>query len=210
MAEFKTEQEKFWRGEFGDEYVDRSDGKALVAGNLALFARAFAATAKISSLLEFGANIGLNLQAIRQLLPESELAAIEINHKAAERVRSYGDVEVHEGSILEFQAEKTWDMTLVKGVLIHIAPDALPLVYDKLYKYSRRYICLVEYYNPTPVEVDYRGHAGKLFKRDFAGEMLDRFPDLRLLDYGFAYRRDENFAFGDGTWFILEKMAKAK
>ncbi|MDR2006614.1 MAG: pseudaminic acid biosynthesis-associated methylase [Acidaminococcales bacterium] len=210
MTEFKTEQEKFWSGKFGDDYVDRSDGEVLVAANTALFARAFASVKKISSLIEFGANIGLNLKAIRQLLPESELAAIEINRKAAERLRTCGGVEVYEGSILDFRSEKTWDMTLIKGVLIHTAPDALPAVYDKLYKYSRRYICIVEYYNPTPVELDYRGHAGKLFKRDFAGEMLDRFPDLRLLDYGFTYRRDNNFAFGDGTWFILEKTGNAK
>ena len=52
------------------------------------------------------------------------------------------------------------------------------------------FIGLVEYYNPTPVEVEYRGHVQKLFKRDFAGEMLDRFPDLTLVHYGFAYHRD--------------------
>ena len=32
--------------------------------------------------------------------------------------------------------------------------------------------------------VEYRGHTGKLFKRDFAGEMIYRF-DLKLIDYGF-------------------------
>ena len=36
----------------------------------------------------------------------------------------------------------------------------------------------------------YRGHTARLFKRDFAGEMLDRFSDLRLVDYGFRYHRD--------------------
>ena len=63
----------------------------------------------------------------------------------------------------------------------------------------------MEYYNPTPVEISYRGHSGKLFKRDFAGEMLDRFLDLQLLDYGFCYSRDYNFLYGNATWFLLEK-----
>jgi len=63
----------------------------------------------------------------------------------------------------------------------------------------------VEYYNPVPVEVSYRGHQGKLFKRDFSGEMLDKFKDLRLIRYGFVYHRDPSFPQDDITWFLLEK-----
>lgn len=89
-------------------------------------------------------------------------------------------------------------------MLIHINPDELPRVYSKLVDTSKRFfICVAEYYNPTPVEVPYRGHARRLFKRDFAGEMLDRFP-LRLVDYGFAYHRDP-FPQDDLTWFLMEK-----
>ena len=51
----------------------------------------------------------------------------------------------------------------------------------------------------------YRGHEGKLFKRDFAGELLDKYPDLKLIDYGFVYHRDTNFPQDDCTWFLLEK-----
>jgi len=81
----------------------------------------------------------------------------------------------------------------------------LPRVYDLLHLASQRYICMVEYYNPSPVTIPYRGEANKLFKRDFAGEMLDRFSDLRLVDYGFSYHRDNNFPQDDLTWFLLEK-----
>ena len=94
---------------------------------------------------------------------------------------------------------------LIKGVLIHIAPEELLEVYDKLYNSSKRYICIAEYYNPVPVEVQYRGHSGKLFKRDFTGEMLDKYSDLQLVDYGFIYHRDNNFPQDDITWFLLEK-----
>jgi spore coat polysaccharide biosynthesis protein SpsF len=44
-----------------------------------------------------------------------------------------------------------------------------------------------------------------LFKRDFAGEMMDRYPDLKLLDYGFVYHRDPAFPDDDITWFLMEK-----
>ena len=75
-----------------------------------------------------------------------------------------------------------------------------------MYAASRRYICLIEYYNPTPVEVPYRGEREKLFKRDFAGELLDTYPDLRLCAYGFQYHRDSNFPMDDVNWFLLEKL----
>lgn len=40
------------------------------------------------------------------------------------------------------------------------------------------YIAVIEYYNPTPVEVEYRGHHSVLFQRDFASELMDRYPDV--------------------------------
>ena len=77
--------------------------------------------------------------------------------------------------------------------------------YDILFRASKRYIMVCEYYNPTPVEVEYRGNKSVLFKRDFAGEMLDRYQNLQLLDYGFAYHRDAHFPQDDCTWFLMEK-----
>jgi spore coat polysaccharide biosynthesis protein SpsF len=55
------------------------------------------------------------------------------------------------------------------------------------------------------VAIAYRGHSDRLFKRDFAGEIMDRHSQLRLVDYGFAYRRDPNFPQDDITWFLMEK-----
>lgn len=202
---FQTEQEKFWSQEFGDEYTHRNQGKNSIASNLALFSNIFARIQEVNSLIEFGANIGLNIDAIKLLLPEVKISAIEINNVAVEKLKNRGGVEIYHQSILDFNPIRVWDFVLIKGVLIHINPDYLEQVYDRLYKSSSRYICLVEYYNPTPVEVAYRGHQGKLFKRDFAGEMLDLFKDLQLVDYGFLYHRDNHFPQDDATWFLLEK-----
>ena len=57
----------------------------------------------------------------------------------------------------------------------------------------------------SPVAIAYRGDDDRLYKRDFAGEMLDKYNDLRLIDYGFSYRRDAAFPQDDITWFLLEK-----
>lgn len=204
--QYQTEQERFWAGEFGDDYVERNKGAQLVAGNLALFSKILARTEPVRSLIEFGANIGLNLMALRQLLPGADLSAIEINQKAVESLRRQEGVKVYAQSILDFSPDHARDLALIKGVLIHINPDMLPRVYDLLHQTSQRYICVVEYYNPSPVSIPYRGESDKLFKRDFAGEMLDRFSDLRLVDYGFSYHRDNNFPQDDLTWFLLEKF----
>ena len=202
----KTEQEKFWAGEFGDDYIRRNQGTDWVASNTAFFASILSRVQGIRSVIELGANIGLNLEAIRCLLPKCELAAVEINQKAAEQLgQTIKNVQVYPVSILDFQCERTWDLALIKGVLIHINPESLPKVYEALYCASGRYICIAEYYNPTPVSIPYRGHQDRLFKRDFAGEMLDRYKDLRLVDYGFSYHRDLHFPQDDITWFLLEK-----
>lgn len=203
---FATEQESFWAGQFGDEYVDRNAAQQLVVSNLALFTDILRRTNEISSLIEFGANIGMNLQALRQILPLAKLNAVEINSKAAAQLRDTGFVDVIEDSILSFTPSEPCDLAFIKGVLIHIDPEHLNDVYDRLYQASKRYVCVVEYYNPTPVELNYRGHSGKLFKRDFAGEMMDRFGDLQLVDYGFVYHRDR-FPQDDLTWFLMEKRS---
>lgn len=204
--QYQTEQERFWAGEFGNNYVERNIGVHLIAGNLALFSKILARTEPVRSAIEFGANIGLNLMALRQLLPIADLSAIEINQKAIEVLSRQEGINVYPQSILDFSPNRTHDLVLIKGVLIHINPDMLSRVYDLLYQSSQRYICVVEYYNPSPVSIPYRGETDKLFKRDFAGEMLDRFSDLRLIDYGFSYHRDSNFPQDDLTWFLMEKL----
>ena len=64
---------------------------------------ALSSTAAVGSVLEVGANVGLNLRAIRRLLPEAELAAVEINDTAVAALRELGDVEVHAVSALDFE-----------------------------------------------------------------------------------------------------------
>jgi pseudaminic acid biosynthesis-associated methylase len=201
----KTEQESFWEGAFGDEYTLRNSPERFLSSNIALFSKILARTRDVRSILEFGANRGLNLHALDRLVPSAELSAVEINQQAADELKKWGKPKVYRQSILEFVPDHARDLVLIKGVLIHINPDRLPDVYDLMMESSKRYVVVAEYYNPSPVAIPYRGHEGKLFKRDFAGEMLDRFKGLTLLDYGFAYHRDPNFPQDDITWFLMEK-----
>lgn len=206
---FKTEQENFWAGEFGDLYNQRNNfTDQLLTNRIHFFSKITGKMSPTASIIEFGANIGINLRAIKHLLPQAKLSAVEINQEAVKELKRWkeGRVKIYPESILEFKPDKKRDLVLTRGVLIHINPEKLKQVYDIMYHTSNRYIYIAEYYNPNPISVDYRGQKDKLFKRDFCGEIMDRFNDLKLVDYGFAYHRDPKFPQDDITWFLLEKQ----
>lgn len=206
--DFKTEQEEFWAGEFGNNYISRNSGKELLAARSSLWSKILHKAETIKDCLEFGPNIGMNLKALGILFPRMDMYGVEINENAAAECAKLERTVVYNESILEFSTEKKFDLVFTCAVLIHISPDELIHIYDKMYQFSRKYIVVCEYYNPLPVEIPYRGNTGKLFKRDFAGEIMDRFKDLKLVDYGFVYHRDAHFPMDDLTWFLLEKRDK--
>jgi spore coat polysaccharide biosynthesis protein SpsF len=61
------------------DYVERGNRSRALSNNISLFSKILSRTKTIESVIEFGANIGLNLIAIKQLLPNVDLSAIEIN-----------------------------------------------------------------------------------------------------------------------------------
>mgnify|MGYP006130384845 CR=1 FL=1 len=205
MKKYNSEQEKFWAGNFGDEYISRNIDDKLLSSNLALFSKIFSSIDSIESVIEYGSNVGLNLRAINTLFPDIQLSGVEINENAIKELSKIKNIESFHQSILDFQTNKQWDFVFTKGVLIHIAPDDLSKIYNILYKTSRKWICLIEYYNPTPIEIEYRGNSEKLYKRDFCSDLRDKYPDLKLIDYGFVYHCDPVSPQDDLTWFLLSK-----
>lgn len=202
---FRTEQEEFWTGDFGNSYSDRNVGDHLVAANIEFFGDVLRRADGIQSVCELGANIGLNVRAIRQLLPQAAITAVEINEKAARKLAGT-NCTVIEGSILDLEfPPAAFDLVFTKGVLIHINPEELTGVYDLMASSSRKFVLMAEYYNPVPVTITYRGNSDRLFKRDFAGEFLDGHPEYELVDYGFRYHRGP-FPQDDFNWFLMRRI----
>jgi pseudaminic acid biosynthesis-associated methylase len=198
------DQELFWSSDFGTDYLDRNQGQALIASNANLFSKVFSVMDEPPrSVLELGANMGLNYLGISELGKPLDYTGVEINPLAHAELSKLPVTAVL-SSLFDYKPDSQFDLSFTKGVLIHLNPKRLNEVYKTLYESSRKYLLMVEYYNPTPVEIEYRGHSGKLFKRDFAGEMLDSYPDLKLVSYGFCYHRDE-FPQDDCTWFLMRK-----
>lgn len=202
-------QEIFWAGKFGEQYTGRNQGDHIIASNKIFFSRTLGrCQEKIDSILELGANCGLNLLALQSMFPKATLKGVEINKIAYEELRKLPGVMSVQTSLYDLPVSETYDLVFTKGVLIHLNPDRLSEAYDKLFNLSNRYILIAEYYNPTPLEVPYRDQEGVLFKRDFAAEIIKKFPTLALLEYGFCYHADVECPQDDITWFLLEKWSR--
>jgi pseudaminic acid biosynthesis-associated methylase len=203
-----NEQEEFWAGKFGEEYTIRQRIEA--PGLKRFFRQALAKTERIDMVLELGANAGYNLAALRSVLGNHVYATgVEINPLAFKQLEMRADRAVL-GSILERGWSDVYDLVMTKGVLIHIAPDDLPAAYKAMVESTRRYILVAEYFAREPTPVEYRGHTAKLWRRDFAGEMLELYKgELVLLDYGFAYHRDPLLRQDSINWFLMERTKNA-
>lgn len=76
---------------------------------------------------------------------------------------------------------------------------------QKIYNYSNKYLLIGEYFNRTPVMLDYQGEKDKLFKRDFGKFVIENFP-VKLLDYGFLWGHIYDAAgFDDITWWLFKQ-----
>ena len=156
---YKTKQENFWAGEFGNDYIDRNKGERLINANVVLFGQILRAAPHVKSVIELGCNIGLNLQALSRINNNFELCGYEINKTAAKKATELKIANIFNDSILEeISSQKKYDVSFTKGVLIHINPDFLSKVYENLYNLSNRYIMVCEYYNPSPIVFKYRGN----------------------------------------------------
>ena len=157
MSDFETEQERFWAGAFGDDYVNRSQGAS---------SDRFTYRDVVARPSELRADrIGNRVWRERWSQPEG--ASKPSTGCGTNRSRDQrqgrsdpsrrGTIQVLEGSLLNTAPSAAADLALTCGVLIHVDPARLGTAYDQLAHGSRRYVAIAEYYNPVPTEVIYHG-----------------------------------------------------
>jgi spore coat polysaccharide biosynthesis protein SpsF len=95
-------------------------------------------------------------------------------------------------------------MAFTTGVLIHVDPSLLAATMAEIHRVAAKYVFCAEYFSPKPEAVPYRGETDLLFKNDFGSLYLDTFPDLRLVDYGFFWRRKT--VIDDCVWWLFRKV----
>jgi len=204
-----THQLKNWRGEFGNEYTIRN-----VADEKALFARTKMWSRILDAIIgdlpktivEVGSNLGLNLRALKKLT-DARLIAIEPNESALNKLVEDGvlkEDDAHSAIAAAIPLEDgAVDLAFTSGVLIHISPEQLPQSMAEIYRISSKYIICCEYFADKPQQIQYRGHDGLLFKRDFGDYWMELYPDLKLVDYGFLWKRATGL--DNITWWIFKK-----
>ncbi len=202
-------QLEFWRGQFGQDYTRRHEASAeRLQACVSLWGKILDCIAgeQPNSILEVGSNIGINLRALRALTG-AEMYAIEPNHEALRRLVDDGVVPVAnamEGRASSIPlADAAVDLVFTSGVLIHVHPDDLLASMREIHRVARRHVVCIEYFSDRPETIRYRGHEERLFKCDFGGVYLDSFRDLRVIDYGFAWKRVTDL--DNVTWWVLRK-----
>ena len=201
MTQAATPQLALWTSEFGQHYTDRNDlerparidtwRKILPAG--------------VTRALEVGCNVGWNLTYLARLgVPE--LVGIEPQTYAVERARRRStEYAVLPGAAYELPFRDNWfDLAFTSGVLIHIGPADLGRALDELYRVSRRWIIAIEYDHANEVEIEYRGHAGALWKRDHGAAWQARYPALAKRATG---RLGDADGYDDCTFHLFETPA---
>jgi len=204
---FNSAQEEFWAHTYAEEYIQRNHKFDHKLGAEAWRTMLRKAEPPIASYLECGCNIGRNIEQLAAVIPGASKSVIEISRPAFEIVTSrFSFVHAFNGPILDSQFEaESFDLVFTVGVLIHINPEQLIANMTKIYRYSSRFVLFGEYFNRTPITIEYRGEQNRLFKRDFGKLFLETFP-VELVDYGFFWGHIYDTAgFGDVTWWLFKK-----
>lgn len=203
-----NDQQNFWANEYARDYIEKNKSFDRARG-VEAWRQMLARAEGVRSFLECGCNIGRNIDFLQEVLPQARKGIIEISKPAFEFVTSRHRVDqAFNGAIEESRlAPGSFDLALTIGVLIHIHPDNLLRVMQKMFEYSSRYVLMGEYFNRTPVMLEYQGQKDRLFKRDFGKLFIENFP-VRLVDYGFLWGHlYDDAGFDDITWWLFEKKA---
>lgn len=175
----ETPQLALWRSAFGRAYTERNDHDR---PERALAWRQLLDGIAPRRVLEVGCNVGWNLVYLSRLGID-ELYGVEpqIDAIHAARVRR-PDFHVLAGTAFDLPLDDaSCDLVFTSGVLIHIAPGSIGAALDEIHRVSRRWIAAIEYDAPVEQEIEYRGHAGALWKRDHGAAWTTRYPGLRLV-----------------------------
>ncbi len=203
-----NKQINFWTGHAGNQYIKRNQSSDENQKNRISFWKNILSRVALSNnskILEVGANIGLNLKAIKSI-KQFDLYAIEPNSNACQEIIKNNILDkehlLHDvANEIGFSNNK-FDIVFTCGVLIHIHPENLLDAMKEIYRVSKKYIVCAEYFSDKDEEINYHGEDGLLFKKDFGSFYLDNFPNLKLIDYGFSWKRVTGM--DNLTWWIFE------
>jgi pseudaminic acid biosynthesis-associated methylase len=210
---YDTPQEKAWAGQHGFLYVLAHLEENWKGTRVKYWQMILDIIPDIKSVCEFGCNIGANLKAINYLNPAMQLTGIEINKVACDVISSTGIADVHNGSIINVDLKKQFDLVFSRGVLIHLNQGELAKTLENMGRHSSRYVMVYEIYSDelhhldnysTKVTGGQQGE-GYQFWRDFSAEFAKLHPDWKPVRSGVASIPDAKPKHGDIAWTIFKR-----
>lgn len=200
-----NEQQQFWARDYAEGYIEKNSQFDRPLG-IEAWNKMLMMSRDIQSVLECGCNIGRNIDFLNAVLPNASKSIIEISTPAFDQVtKQHTLAHAFNGAIEDSHLPSTFDLVFTIGVLIHIHPDNLLANMRKMFEYSNQYILIGEYFNRTPVMIEYQGQRDRLFKRDFGKLFLENFA-VEWVDYGFLWGHVYDKAgFDDITWWLFRK-----
>jgi spore coat polysaccharide biosynthesis protein SpsF len=192
---------ELWTGSFGDAYTKRNT-RATVQARKEMWACML--PSGVNSILEVGANVGHNLEALSSITG-AELYACEPNDSARAELSALLDPDRIRSDCADKLgwADGHADLVFTSGVLIHIAPDKLEASMREINRVSSRYVICGEYFAPSEEMIPYRGHNNAMWRRDYGSMFMDCCPDLHPLGTLFAWKRTTGL--DNLTFWIFEK-----
>jgi hypothetical protein len=109
------------------------------------------------------------------------------------------------GPIKDACFDQKFDLVFSSGVLKRINPDDWLKSTRRMFEMSARYVLIGEYFNRTPIMINYRAEDDKLFKCDSGKLFVENF-NCTVLDYGFLWGQEYDSAgFDDINYWLIEK-----
>jgi pseudaminic acid biosynthesis-associated methylase len=192
---------ELWRSNFGNDYTERNT-RATLPAREHLWKQLL--PLHCESVLEIGANIGLNLEAISQR-SSCQMFATEPNDMARAKLEALNICQTVTADTADFLSfpDDTADLVFTSGVLIHIPPGNLIHSMQEMYRTAKRWIICGEYFAPQEEMITYRGQENAMWRRDYGSLFLDTFPTLKCTAHMFAWKRATGL--DNLTFWVFEK-----
>lgn len=209
-----TNQEKFWKSNFGKEYTDRNNWKndkdwdtayvnAWGLTKLEINDKVLHHLPRDLRILEVGCNYGAQLKGFQRMGFEN-LYGVELQSDAVEKSKKFFsglNIITGSGFDLPFK-DGFFDLVCTNGVLIHISSKDHYGFMKEIHRCSKQYIMGWEYYDKEIKELNYRGNKGVMWKADYVSIYRNSFTDLQLKEeHLIKYLANDN----QDSIFLLEK-----
>jgi len=211
----ETNQMKFWSGDFGKNYTDRNPNTGKQVEEYCINTYGVSRTEmnteflinfpKDIRILEVGCNVGAQLQTL-QNMGYNNLYGIELQWYAVEKAKTLTkNINIIQGSGFDIPFKDNYfDLVYTSGVLIHINPNDLSVIFNEIARCSNKYIWGFEYFSEEVESINYRGNEGFLWKADYAKLFTNKVNNTKIIKQKkFEYLQDKKLT--DNMFLISKK-----